>query len=46
VIQNLPNLAQRFGVTASYLPVVFAGFFTQFFLLVQALTRWFEDGHT
>jgi hypothetical protein len=46
VILNLLSPARECAVTGSYLPVVFAGFFTGFVLLLQALTRWFEDRNT
>jgi hypothetical protein len=44
VILNLPeSAAHGCDVAGSYLPVVFAGFFTGSVLVVPALTRWFGD---
>jgi hypothetical protein len=43
VIPILLSTAQRLGVTAAYLMLVFVGLVTGFVFLVQVVARWFED---
>jgi hypothetical protein len=43
VIPSLSSMAERLGVTAAYLMLVFVGPVTGFLFLVQVVARWFED---
>ena len=37
------SVAERLGVTAAYLPLLFVGLAVGFVFLVQAVAGWFED---
>ncbi|HWN98110.1 MAG TPA: hypothetical protein VNS63_02465 [Blastocatellia bacterium] len=41
MIPILASLAERWGMSAGYLPIVLAGLFTAFVLLVQSVAGWF-----
>jgi len=43
VIPTLPQLVERFGAHAVFLPLVVAGLFTGLVLLVQSISHWFDD---
>jgi hypothetical protein len=43
VIPSPLSAAERLGVTAAYLPLLFVGLAGGFVFLVQAVAGWFED---
>ena len=43
MIPTLTEIAAELGVTTVFVPLVFAGLFTGFVLLLQSRVRWFED---
>ncbi len=43
MIPSLPELAQRFGVTAALVPVALAAVLTAIVLVLPSILRWFDD---
>jgi 2-hydroxychromene-2-carboxylate isomerase len=43
MIPTLTELAQKFGVNTTFVPVALAGVLTALVLLVPSIAQWFDD---